>query len=351
MADEQGGSKTEQPTPKRLRDAKEKGQVIQSKDITQISVTIMAFALCIMLGGWMVETLKFILIFPTEYFGKPFDFSLAEVVSAVMFKSIQLSLIFTGILALTAIFATIMHQGVTFAPEKLKIKMETLNPVNGAKNLFSKKSLFEVIKSIIKSSLYASFFMYIIIDNMQDIVLTPQCGINCLIAVTLKILIEFMVFIIFIGVIIAIIDYLMQKRIYTKELMMTKDEVKREHKDVEGNPEIKKRRKEIHREIIESQGEKVGTSDVLVTNPTHITIGIMFKRGKTPLPIITLKAADNEALICRQIGKDMNIPVFENIPLAHALWEDAEVERFIPQDLFEPVAQILSWVESMKGDG
>ena len=248
-------------------------------------------------------------------------------------------------MSLTAIFATIIHQGPVFTGEKLKMKFETLNPINGAKNLFSKKNLFEVFKSIVKSTTYALFFIYIIRSNMQDIVFMPRCGLNCLLEKILDVMMDFVIFICFIGIIVAIIDYIVQKSIYTKELMMSKDEVKREYKDVEGNPEIKRRRKEIHREIIESQATNVANSDVLVTNPTHITIGIKYQRGQTPLPIITLKAADHQALVCRKIAKEKNVPVVDNIPLAQALWENGEVEQFIPRDLFEPVAHVLSWIE------
>ncbi len=348
MSNDQGGSKTELPTPKRLRDAKEKGNVLQSKEVVSAAVIISAFIFFYIGSNWFLKSNIDLLLFTAKYFSLPFDKALEDIIVGTLMIAMPVTLAFVGMSALVAIIASIFQTGGTFAPEKLNIKPETLNPVTGAINLFSKKNLTEVFKSLIKTILYTLIFAHLIIKHINDIVYTHHCGVDCIIQILFDILKEFAVYISITLIVIAVIDYIVQRKIYMKDLMMSKDEIKREHKDIEGNPEIKRRRREIHREIIESGAEKVGASDVIITNPTHIAIGILFRKGKTPLPIITLKEADQYALIVKQMAKEQGIPIVENIPLARALWESGEIEAYVPSELLEPVAQVLAWVAQMK---
>lgn len=348
MSNDQGGSKTELPSPKRLRDAKEKGNVLQSKEIVSAAVIITAFIFFFVASTWFLRSNVQLMLFTSQYFALPFDKALGSVIYGNVALALKLILAFVGMSALVAIIASVFQTGGVFAGEKLKLNPETLNPVTGAKNLFSRKNLLEVFKSIAKTAVYTMIFYHLITKYIEDIIYAHHCGIACIMQILFQILKEFAIYISITLIVIAVIDYIMQRKIYIKDLMMSKDEVKREHKDVEGNPEIKRRRREIHREIIESSTDKVVASDVIVTNPTHIAVGLLFRKGKTQLPIITVIEVDKEALVIRQIAKAHGIPVVENVPLARALYETGEVERFIPADLLEPVAQVLAWVEQMK---
>lgn len=348
MSNDQGGSKTEQPTPKRLRDAKEKGNVLQSKDVVSAAVIISAFIFFFVGSTWFLKSNVDLIIFTSKYFSLPFDKALEDIIVGNFMIAMKITFAFVFMSALVAVISSIVQNGGTFAPEKLKINPETLNPVQGAKNLFSKKSLTEVLKSILKTTIYVIIFSYLISKYIKDIIYTHHCGISCILQISFEVLKEFAIYISITLIIVAVIDYIIQRKIYISDLMMSKDEVQREHKDIEGNPEIKRRRREIHREIIESGREKIKASDVIITNPTHISIGILFKKDKSPLPIITLKEMDNSALMIRQIAKELGKPIIENIPLARALWDSGEIERYVPNELLEPVAQVLAWVDKMK---
>lgn len=348
MSNDQGGSKTELPTPKRLRDAKEKGNVLQSKEVVSAAVIISAFLFFFVGSTWFLKSNMHLIIFTSDYFALPFDKALEDVIIGNFMIAMPITIVFVGMSALIAIVASIAQNGGTFAPDKLKINPNTLNPVNGAKNLFSKKSLTEVFKSILKTIIYTLIFAYIISKHINDIIYTHHCGVDCILQMLFEVLKDFAIYISVTLIVVAVIDYIVQRKIYMTDLMMSKDEVKREHKDIEGNPEIKRRRREIHREIIESGTEKVSASDVIITNPTHIAIGILFKKNKAPLPIITLKEIDNNAMIIRKLAKELGKPIVENVPLARALWEHGEIERYVPNDLLEPVAQVLAWVEKMR---
>jgi type III secretion protein U len=348
MSNDQGGSKTELPTPKRLRDAKEKGNVLQSKEIVSAAGLISTFIFFYVASDWFLKTNLDLLLFTAKYFSLPFEKSLEDVIVGNLMIAMPVTLAFVGMSMLVSICSSIAQTGGTFAPDKLKINPDTLNPINGAKNLFSKKSLTGVLESLIKTIIYALIFTHLIVKHIKDIIYTHHCGVDCILQITFEILKEFAIYMAIVSLTIAVIDYIIQRKIYMSDLMMSKDEIKREHKDVEGNPEIKRRRREIHREIIESGTERVAASDVIVTNPTHLAIGIMFRKGKTPLPIVTLKECDQNALIIRQLAKEQGKPIVENVPLARALWESGEIERYVPGDLLEPVAQVLAWVEQMK---
>ena len=146
---------------------------------------------------------------------------------------------------------------------------------------------------------------------------------------------------------IAIADFMFEKYQFTKEQKMTKDEVKREYKESEGNPEIKGKRKQIHQELINSEGD-VKKSDVVIKNPTHIAVGLCYNKEKTPLPMVTSLGKRSQALFILKVAEKNDIPVMENIALARALFSQTEVGDYIPSDLIGPVAEVFRWVQQLK---
>jgi len=151
---------------------------------------------------------------------------------------------------------------------------------------------------------------------------------------------------------IVVLDALSEYWLFMKDQMMDKDSVKREHKEMEGSPEIKKRRRQMHREMQDgSMREDVKRSSVIVTNPTHIAVGIRYQAGETPLPLVTLMYTDTLALRIRKLAEEEGVPVLERVPLARALYQDALVDQYIPRELIEPTAEVLRWLyqQELKG--
>ncbi len=150
-------------------------------------------------------------------------------------------------------------------------------------------------------------------------------------------------------VVIAIADYAFEHYQHIKQLKMSKDEVKREYKEMEGSPEIKSKRRQFHQELQSSNMRaEVKRSSVIVANPTHIAIGIRYERGETPLPVVTLKFTDAQALQVRKIAEEEGIPVLQRIPLARALYRDAQLNNYIPADQIEATAEVLRWLEQWR---
>lgn len=151
-------------------------------------------------------------------------------------------------------------------------------------------------------------------------------------------------------IIVGAFDFAFQRFNHTKQLMMTKDEVKREHKDSEGNPEIKGKRKQLHQEMMQSGiAENTRKSSVVVTNPTHVAVALYYQKDETPLPMVMAKGEDLLAKRIMRIAEEEGIPIMRNVPLARALNERVEVEQYVPSDLLEPVAEVLRWVQGLDG--
>ena len=185
--------------------------------------------------------------------------------------------------------------------------------------------------------------------NLNTLLQIPTCGLECVPTIT-GVLVKQLMIISSVGfIVIAAADYAYQKFDHTKQLKMTKDEVKREYKEMEGSPEIKSKRRQLHQELQASnQRDNVKRSNVLVTNPTHIAIGLYYKKGETPLPVITLKETDAMAKRMIAIAHEEGIPVMQKVPLARALYADGQLNQYIPGDLIEATAEILRWVASLE---
>ena len=204
------------------------------------------------------------------------------------------------------------------------------------------------MKSIIKVTLLTTLIVFVLYINLNNLMQIPYCNEHCIFPILEKLLREILFFF-FLGVIIiAIADFFFEKSQYVKELMMTKDEVKREHKEMEGDPQIKSKRKQIHREMNNSENtpDSVKKSNVVVTNPTHLAIGLYYEKDKTPLPIITCKGKEKQAEQIKKYAEEFGIPVLQKVPLARALMSKGKEHDYIPSELIQPVAEVILWLEN-----
>jgi type III secretion protein U len=350
-----GGSaeeKTEMPTPKRLRDAKKKGQVAYSKDFTSTILLIGVFAYIGLKWGESVLDLREFIVFPARFFPCPFGQGLGEVVDGCVKEMIRLLLPIIGIVAAFAVAAGFIQVGAVFSGEPIKPDIKKLNPFEKFKQIFSKKNFFEFLKSSLKVLFLGILVYRLIKGQLETLILLPHAGVYGLMATIGPIMKKFAAVVIFAYVVVAVADFFFQRRDFTKKMMMSKSEIKREYKEMEGSPEIKGRRRQLHQELInESPAQRTNRANALITNPTHLAIAILYEEAITPLPVVIAKGEDSLAEEMIAIARHQGIPIMRNVPLAHALMDSAALMEYVPSALLEAVAEVLRWVNELKEEG
>jgi type III secretion protein U len=344
--------KTEPPTPKKLRDARKKGQVAHSKEVVTAALTIALFGYFWATWSGFVQKMQEILVFPPQFYRMAFSDAVAysfdiglQMVNAILVPVILITV-------LVAIGANMVMVGVLFAFEGIKPSLDKINPASGIKKIFSLKSVVETLKSIVKTGFLGVLLTLMIRDAIGPLVRAPECGMGCLAAVMGSLMQTLVIYTSGAFIVLAGADFAWQKYKFTKDLKMSKDEVKREYKESEGDPHIKSKRKQLAHELLMSdQHGAVKNSSVVVTNPTHLAIALLYDKDKTPLPMVVAKGENLAAERIIAIAKEAGVPIMRNVDLAHALYDQAAVDRYIPSELIEPVAEVLRWVRSLKEEG
>ena len=343
------GEKTEDPTPKKLRDARKKGQVAKSKEVSSTAGIIAVVVIIWSLSDWYVQMFQELMLYPSQFYEMEFRVALKSVSLGLLSKALMMIAPLVIASAFAAVVGNIVQFGMLLAFEPIKPDIKKINPIQGAKKIFSIKNVVELFKSIIKILFLSMVVYFVIKGSLNDLINMPWCGSDCIMPVLGSLMKKLMLFAIVAFMVISILDYMFEKYQFTKEQKMTKDEVKREYKEMEGNPEIKGKRKELHRELLNSE-DNVAQSDVVIKNPTHLAVGLHYDKASTPLPMITCLGKRNQAQFILKVAERHDIPVMENVPLAHALFSQVEVGAYIPSELISPVAEVFRWVEQMKQD-
>ncbi len=346
----EGGEKTEMPTQKKLRDAREKGQVCTSKDVVSTAILVVLFSIL----GWtaiaLVEDWNLAMAFVSGRIAENDYPAVRESTKLFSWIVCKHSFIFVLVAAFIGIVGNVVQVGFLFTFEPLIPKLEKLNPVEGAKKIFSMKNLFEFLKNVVKVC-FLTYLVYKIIWASIPELLTMCYGTVDDIFPCLKLMLKRLaVYTAFGYIIIAIVDRIFQSRNFTKQMMMTKDEVKREYKEMEGSAEVKQAQRQFRDEILNGPepAKAAKNSDVVITNPTHISVGIRYRADEAPLPRICAMGADHIAKIIRETALEEGIPIIENVPLARSLYATGSLEDFVPEDLLEPVAEVLKWAKQLE---
>ncbi|ENY71215.1 secretion system apparatus protein SsaU [Aeromonas diversa CDC 2478-85] len=334
--------KTEQPTAKRIRDAREEGQVAKSQEINalvQLAVILLWMVaegpmLYLALGDLIVSTVGVV------------NLSLSSAMSVLVGKLATLVVRFVfglaDLLAVLLILTGLVQSGFLFAPKAIQPSGQRINPLSNAKQMVSVVKLFELGKMLLKMGILALTFSYLIERYAASFTHLSQAGVVAGILVCSKMAQWMWAILLILTALFAVADYAMQHHQLRKQLMMSKEDIKQEFKNAEGSPEIKQRRRELHREVQSgSLAEKVADASVVVRNPTHIAVCLRYCEGETPLPRVLEYGRDERALHIVALAEARGIPVVENIPLARALVASTQPGDFIPEELFVAVAQVL----------
>lgn len=344
--------KTEQPTAKKLRDARKKGQVANSKDVTSTALLIVIFAYFGLRREYILKELLDFIIVPTHFFNTSFRSACSEMGMACLMLGFRVILPLLILVLVTGIMANVLQFGLLFAGESIKPNFSKLNPISKLKQIFSIKNLVEFLKSAAKILFLGTLLYFVIKNTLDPLLKTPFATLKDFVNIVPSIMKTFAMNVGFAYIVVAFLDFIFQRHNHTKQLMMTKDEVKREYKEQEGDPTIKGKRKQLHRELLQgSPAQKTKRASALIVNPTHYAIAIYYNELITPLPIVLAKGIDFQAQIMKKIAYDFDIPVVEDVPLAHALYDLAEEGRYIPRELIEPIAKVIRYIQDKKEQG
>lgn len=352
MAEFEGQEKTEQPTGKKLSDARERGQVAKSMEINSLAVFGSGLILIYLTKNYIGDKFYY---FARESFNSLNNIELTKAVVqtyaikwAIFFFTLSLPVLI-GV-TVVALISNIAQVGFKFTPKALEIKFSRFNPVNGIKRLFfSAYSFVELSKSLVKLFVISLFTYFIISKLIEDTTKLVDLSIEDTVSFMLDSFFSLTWKIVLFFTIIAGVDFIWQKYKFKKEMMMTKEEVKEELKQTEGDPLIKSRiRKQMVLAARRRMMKEIPTADVVITNPTHVAVALKYEMEKDNAPKVVAKGLDELAQRIKKIAAENNVPLYEDVELARALYKSCEIGDEIPAKLFKAVAQILAYIYQMK---
>ena len=346
----EGGDKTEEPTSKRRTDAAKKGQIAKSQELNTAFVLLAGFLVIKIFWEYMYHNIADYSAYVFSHLHE--NGTTIEDVMRIFIDIVQvlISTAFPVMIAVLifALAVNIYQVGFMFNTERLEFKLSNINPINGFGRLFSKRALVELVKSLFKI-IVIGFFLYLYLKD--EIPFMPYFIYydleHSLAEIADKIFV--MAFqVIAVIMVLAAADYAYQKWQTTQDLMMTKQEVKDEYKQMEGDPQIKGKIKQKQRQMAMARMmQEVPKADVIITNPTHFAVALMYKKGMVA-PQVLAKGQDRVAERIKEVARENRIPIVENKPLARALYAAVEIGDVVPHDLYQAVAEVLAYVYRLK---
>ena len=348
-------NKTEKATPKKKKDERKKGNAFQSKDVISIVVLIVGFILVSKLGSFMMVRIRELYVCQLGRMGTMTELTIPSIMQ--VFRDSIFTFTITTIpiivaLSLVGIIMTGAQTGFLISGDLIKFKYNRISMLQGLKRMMSIRSVVQLIKSIIK----VLVILWIIYGSIKDLLRITPDMLNTSVDANIAFMIENIMSIVYkiclIFIAVAIIDFAYEKYDYEKKLMMTKQEIKDEYKQTEGDPFIKGKIKEKQRKMsMNRMMQQVSSADVIIRNPTHFAIALRYDIENDYAPIVLAKGQDYMAKRILDVAIKNNILITENKPLARSLYEMVEVNDYIPAELYQAVAEIMAWVYSNKGKG
>ncbi len=358
FADGPGGEKTEPATEKKKKDARDEGQVAKSKEIEN---SLSLFAMFLILRFWIGSLgTNMVGLFSTVYAGIPeyiknYDgfVNANDIIGLYGQIVFEILVLIAPVLIVTFMVSFISDVAqVRWHPtaKPLMPKASKINPIKGFQKLFSKNAVVELIKAILKVIVVLLVAYNYIKNNAEGLFLLYDMSLNAAVFHAGNLVINMGLRVAFAYLIIAFADYGYQRWKYNDDLKMTKQEVKDEYKQMEGDPQVKGRIRQKMREVSQRRMmQNLPKADVVITNPTHFAVAILYDADKYDAPIVIAKGADFLAQRIKEVAKENDIEIVENKPLARMLYANVEVGEMIPQELFQSVAEVLAFVYRLKG--
>lgn len=343
--------KTEKATPKKREDSRQEGRVAKSQDVNTAIILLFVFMFLWFFGRFLRDDL--FLIFEKSFNEYALMGVSEETVSLVMSElTIQAAKIVLPIFLAAivgALLSNYMQVGFLFSAKPLMFKLERINPLQGAKRIFSARALVELLKSMLKIAFVALVACIILWMNKESVFRLASTSPATSLSVIGGLVARMGVFTSILLIFLSIFDYVYQKYDYEKSIRMSKQEVKDEHKKIEGDPLIKSKIKERQRQMaMQRMMQEVPKADVVITNPTHYAVALKYDEDDMEAPQITAKGIDYLALKIKTIARSHDVVIVENRQLARALYNEAEIGDVVPEQLFKAVAEVLAYVYRLK---
>ena len=345
------GEKTEKATPKKREDERKKGKIAKSQDVNTAILLLLCFITLAIFGTsmkngmtavyrhsfteyihWELTTETILLIF-TEVI-----IEVAKVLAPLMFVAL-----------IAGVAANLMQFGFLFTTEPLKFDLKKIDPIQGAKRIFSIRALVELLKSFLKISFIGVITLAVIWMYKDEMLMLSQKSVESALGFFGQVAMEMGIAATIALLFLAVFDYAYQKYDFEKNLRMSKQDIKDEHKNVEGDPLIKSKLREKQRQVaMQRMMSDVPTADVIITNPTHYSIAIKYDEDKATAPYVVAKGVDQVALKIREIAKAHDITTVENRQLARTLYDVVEIGDLIPEQFYQAVAEVLAYVYQLE---
>lgn len=345
------GEKTEKATPKKREDARKKGQSAKSQDLNTAIVLLAVFFFILFAGSYLRKGIfslfqsslqDFLLMDATE-----------ENLQVIFLRILKELALYLGPIMLVALVAGVaanfFQVGFMFSSEAIAPKLDKLNPISGFKRIFSMRAIVELLKSILKITFVGLVTFTVLWKRMSEILVLSQKSVGTALVTIGSLTLQMGLFASGALLFLAVLDFLYQKYDFEKNIRMSKQDIKDEYKNSEGDPQIKSRIKQRQREMaMRRMMQEVPKADVVITNPTHFAVVIKYDETERDAPFVVAKGVDFVAQKIKLIAKENDVITVENRPLARALYSQAEIGDNIPEEFFKAVAEILAFVYRAK---
>ncbi len=351
MSEEGFQERTEEASQRKREEARKKGQVAKSRELASVAVLLAGLLTLFWGADFFYRQFHDLLVFYFENLAA-ISISLENVDWLVLLSLKQMAFLvgpFFFVLVVVAFFANFLQTGPLFSLEAISFKLSKLDPFAGFGRIFSLVSLVELVKGIAKVLIVGSVAFYTINQEIGHLLpllsQSPHQILSYMGGVSFNIFWRSCLAMI----VLAVLDYMFQRWEFERNLRMTKQELKEEYKQTEGDPMVKARVRSLQREMARKRMmAEVPKADVVITNPTHYAVALKYEAGKMSAPMVIAKGTDNVALRIREIAKEAMVPVVENPPLAQSLYKLVEIGKAIPTELYEAVAEVLAYVYKLK---
>ncbi len=345
-------SKTEKPTPKKLRDARKEGQVARSVEVSSAMILLASLAFFYFGGQWFVRTSRLLLqnIFQ--------NYLLAELNQGDFFRlalfSMQQFIILLGplmaALVVVGILANVMQVGFLYTTKPIVPKFSKINPIAGFGRIFSLRSLVDLFKSLFKITVLGYVAVAVYRAHFHEFFGLLNQPVNRILVFLALISFQILWRCSLVLAALALLDYLYQRWEWIQDLKMTKDEIKDEFKQMEGDPQLKARIRSLQMAAARQRMmQEIPRADVVITNPMHLAVALVYDKRRSAAPMVVAKGAGVVAANIKKVAREHGVPVVENKPLARMIYQLVKINEMIPVDLYQAVAEVLAYVYKLKG--
>lgn len=345
--------KTEQPTDKKLQDARRKGQVGQSQDVPKLLICAGIVEAVLVMDDLGMQKLQALLMLPLTRIGQPFELALSEIVSSALLQLAFFCGITVALAALLRIIGGWIQYGPLFAPEALKLDFNRLNPVSHLKQMFSAQKLMELLNSLLKAGAISIIFYLVLTPDLESLARLAYGDLASFWPAVELLLTQIARHTLLTLLVLTLLDFGLQKYFFLKQQRMSHQDIRDEHKQSEGDPHMKGHRKAVSQELLSkpatpARKRPVEEADLLLVNPTHYAVALYYRPDSTPLPRIICKGEDQEAKALIARAQQANIPVIRFIWLARTLYA-AQEGQMIPRHTLQSVAQVYRVLRQLEG--